>query len=502
MPPSPTSRPNILLVVLDCVRAWDFPGGPDAVPGMPTVDRLRRESWEFPRAASVAHWTVPSHASLFTGLYPWQHGVHAKGKLALDPNTQQVDRMLRDSGYATLSVSANGLISPTLGFSTACDRAAWGVSLFNRFGEGTAPPQGSQLGSTRAATAEGFVRNRMKALSYWSAVYLARYPGFWDLGTRAVHRLRHPASPLPPRLAPWLEPTLERWVREVPADRPLYTFINLLDAHEPYLCTPSPEGDPASWVRYAGTRQDRLGWVSGEWSPNAEEFGRLHALYRGTLQLIDRRLERIIEAFRAAGRWDNTLMVLTSDHCQAFGEHGALFHINGIDEPEVRVPLIVRPPGGLSGPKSAQGWASLVDVVPTCLEAAGATAAVGNLHGVSLTSLFEAPRPGPVLALNDGLVHARDAARAPSGRRESLDRLMVGGYLDDRKVILDTATGQYRAFRIEQDRQETRDRWDDERADFAPISDFVNDVGRTLLGGADHTLGEEVEDRLKSWGYI
>jgi len=495
-------RPNILVIVLDCVRASDFPGGADTVPGMTHVERLRRESWEFRKASSVAHWTVPAHASLFTGLYPWQHGVHAKGRLALDSSSPQLAQRLQGAGYRTLSLSANGLISPTLGLTSGSDQAAWGVSLFNRFGEGEQPPQGSGGPARTAAVAENLVRERMKELSVWAGVYLARYPGFWDLSTKVVHRVRHPEVQLPPRLAPWLEPTLGRWLQEVPASQPAYCFINLLDAHEPYLSSSSPEDPESSWWKYQRTRQDRRGWVSGDWNPAAKEFSRLHRLYRESLGLLDRRIGRIIQAFEDAGRWENTLVVLTSDHGQAFGEHGALFHINGIDEPELRVPLLVRPPGGRNGTGSSVGWASLIDIAPTCLRMAGLDDEAASLPGCDLRSLFEAPRPTPVFSMNDGLVHASDAVRAPSARRDQLDRLLVGAYVDDQKVILDPVSGQVRAFNVERDPGEAHDLWESQQADFASLSDLAAEIGRQLVGGPQRPLESDVEDRLQSWGYI
>jgi arylsulfatase A-like enzyme len=495
-------RPNLVVVVLDCVRAWDFPGGPDAVAGLWSFEALRRDAWEFPRAASVAHWTVPAHSSLFTGRYPWEHGVHAKGRLAVPSDMPQMDAVLRRAGYATFSASANGLISPALGFTSGCERAAWGVSLFNRVSTRQTPPQGAGSDARRSAAAEGFVRNRLKPLSYWTAVYMARYPGFWDLGTRAVHNLRGGNGTSPPRMAQWLEPTLERWLRATPAERPVYCFVNLLDAHEPYLSDPEAPAISAAWRDYARTRQDRLGWVSGRWLPTAVEFERLHGLYRSTLELLDRRVGRIIEILRRTGRWDETMFILTSDHGQAFGEHGTLFHIAGIDEPEVRIPLLFRPPGGVSGGRRAMGWASLVDIAPTFYEAAGLDAASTGLPGLSLTRLTEGPRPGPVYAMNDGLVHAPDAARAPTERRARLDRLLVGAYIDDRKLVYDPAIGQARAFDVARDRFETTDLWESERADFAPLEDVSTEIGRRLLGGNASSMGTDVEDRLKSWGYI
>ncbi|MCI4366576.1 MAG: sulfatase-like hydrolase/transferase, partial [Thermoplasmata archaeon] len=81
-----TSRPDLLVVVLDCVRALDFAGGPEAVTPMPFSESLLRESIRFPKAAATAPWTIPSHASIFTGMYPWENGVHMLKELRLDPS--------------------------------------------------------------------------------------------------------------------------------------------------------------------------------------------------------------------------------------------------------------------------------------------------------------------------------------------------------------------------------------------------------------------------------
>jgi arylsulfatase A-like enzyme len=436
-------------------------------------------------------------------LYPWQHGVHAKGKLALDPSFPQIGTLLRESGYRTLSLSANGLISPTLGFTAGCDRAAWGVSLFNRVSERSVPPQGSDTKSAGSAAAEGFVRERLKSLSYWAAVYLARYPGPWDFGTRLIHKIRREdASAMPPRMAPWVEPTLERCLQETPADQPVYCFINLLDAHEPYLSGIDEMPGWSEWWDYASTRQDRLGWVSGEWKPTPPELDRLHQLYRGTLELLDRRIGRIIQAFKQAGRWDDTLMILTSDHGQAFGEHQCLFHITDIDEPELRIPLLLRPPRGLDQPRSAVGWASLIDIVPTLLAAAGAPERAGGLPGVNLFSLTDQPRGDPIYALGDGLVHAPDAARAPAERKALIDRVLVGAYLNHRKVVLDPRSGEVRGFDVVNDRIEGRNIAESDRAGFAPLLDGASGIGRKVLGLDESSMDADVEDRLRSWGYI
>jgi arylsulfatase A-like enzyme len=495
-------RPNLLLVVLDCVRASDFPGGREAVGTMPFVESLRRESVDYPKAASVAHWTVPAHASMFTGLYPWEHGVHAKGLLKLDAHGEGVGTLLQTAGYHTMSISANGLIAPSLGLVDGMDRSAWGVSLFNRLGAGGRPPQGTGVAAERSANVEQAVRSRLGSLSYWAAVWLARFPGTWDLGTRLAMRLRHPSDGVRPRLANWLEPTATRWLKEAPRDRPVYCFVNLLDAHEPYLAEPEVIRSARAWWSYARTRQDRLGWVRGDWKPTRQEFELLHELYRAMIQSMDRRVEGVVRAFQEAGRWDNTTMILTSDHGQAFGEHEALFHILGVDEPELRVPLSVRYAQRRHAGSTAVGWASLIDVYSTLLSEAGVPVPLRPSRPVSLEELVEAPRADPVYAMSDGLVHASDANQASSARRQAIDRLLVAGYEGEFKVVHDPVTGDLKAFHATDDPAEARDVAALHGPELAPLAEGVREIGRRIVAGPSSELPTDVEDRLRSWGYI
>jgi arylsulfatase A-like enzyme len=497
----PGRPPNLLIVVLDCVRASDFPGGSEPVSPMPRVGDLRKDAVEFPRAASVAHWTVPAHASLFTGRYPWEHQVHARGRLHLDPAMPKVGGLLRSAGYRTFSVSANGLISPNLGLVDGFQHAAWGTTLFDRVSRTPTPPQSLEAGPNRAASLEGRVR-RLGGLAQWGGVLLSRYPGFWDAGTRVALRLQPGDVPPRPAMANWLEPTLRRWLADTPSSEPVFCFINLLDAHEPYLR--DPEGLPTAgdWWRYARSRQDRLGWVSGEWDPTPGEFERLHHLYRCAVRDLDARIGQIIDAFRATDRWDDTLMVLTSDHGQAFGEHGALFHIQGVDEPELRVPLIFRPPGGGTGAQQAQGWASLIDVAPTLLAAAGLPADSLGGGGVPLDQLIDRPRVGPVLAFSDGLVHAEDRDRAPAARREAIDRLLLAAYEGDQKLVYDVVSGTARLYDVRRDPNESTDLWPSAGSASSELLRATRAAAAVMTSGPTVAPSADVEDRLRSWGYL
>src|SRR5579863_1565680 len=117
----PGSPPNIVVVVLDCVRAASFPGPDFYRPGFDRLDELRRESVVYSHAATVAPWTLPSHATLLTGLYPWEHGVMGVGRMRVDPSMETIARVLGEIGYSRIALSANGITSPLLAVDGAFD---------------------------------------------------------------------------------------------------------------------------------------------------------------------------------------------------------------------------------------------------------------------------------------------------------------------------------------------------------------------------------------------
>jgi arylsulfatase A-like enzyme len=504
-----TGPSNLLVVVLDCGRADDFPGGRHGVSNMPFGDRLRRESLWFPYALSPAPWTIPSHASLFTGLYPWEHGAHAKSALKLLEGVPRLPSILRGVGYRTMSLSANHLISPDLGFSEGFDRAAWAgwwEPYYRTTGSGR-PPQSRGDGEPAA----GGGLHRLKGGFTWQAVKLTsrvvyRYPFVTDSAGRFTQRLRAPNGPELPGVSAWIEPTLDRWLGETPAEQPVFTFVNLLETHEPYYPTAEWRDHLGEWLRRAGTRQDHVGWLSGTWSPTPEQYRELHELSRGMLAAADRRLAAIAEVFQKHGRWDGTTVVVTSDHGQAFGEHDILFHMLRLEDPLVRIPLWIRRPNAPGWAGEATGWASLVDVAQTLVEdTAGRAHLVGSGH--SLGELRDRPRPSPALCAADGLVwktiipeHERE--RLSDQRKHAFDRILTAAYEGPMKVLYDAAEDRMRAFDVVHDPEETTELWPTRSAELGSLAADARSVAARMSVGTNAVVSDDVEDRLRSWGYI
>jgi arylsulfatase A-like enzyme len=500
MPDGP-SRPNFLVVVMDCVRASDFAGGSAPVENMPWTERLLRESFVFPRAVSVAPWTIPAHASLFTGLYPWEHGCHARGSLTLNADIPRLAEMLRPLGYASFSVAANPFINSSFGLVKGFDRAAWGGwwESYARLPRSQPPSEAGLDGASEDSLLLRLRRGRLGTTLVNRLDDAYRRPYLLDAANRVIHGLRTRDIPGGAGVSPWIEPTLDRWIDSVEADRPFFAFVNLVDAHEPYFANPEVVATWRQYLEYSRTRQDHIGYAAGKWSLDPESAELLHRLYRASIRAIDRRLARLEQILARHGRWDDTAMILTSDHGQAFGEHGVLFHMFRPDDCELRIPLVYRPAGGTSH-RVARGWATLVDVAPTLLAAAGADRP--NLpSAVPLDRLVSSDRPGPALSMSDGLIFGHVRTRFEPARRDLFDRVWGVAYQGNRKVLVESGSRSVREYDVAADPEERQNVYARRSESVDPLEGSAREVTRLMTSAPRVAPSPEVADRLRSWGY-
>lgn len=527
-------RPNLVVVVLDCVRARSFPGTGGAPSGLPTLQLLMKESTIFTQASTVAPWTLPSHASLFTGTYPWEHGVMGEGRLQLSSSTPMGAGMLHRAGYATLALSANGLVGPLLSapgsFETyrfaeswektfrwiapekvgvaAARRPRGGATFFTVLRKGMMP-------SGPAVPPTAFLRTRESTASLEDAVRDAR-PEEVPLGPRAeallwaaidgsnriARTLRNPETSRPLPVAPWIEPTLGWWLKSQPADRPVHCFVNFLDAHEKYLSDRRLVRGLYSWIRFLRIPQNARRWLSGGWLPTSAELDFLRHLYELTIADMDRRLGSLIDSFKRAGRWENTLLVVTSDHGQAFGEGGELFHERSASEPLLHVPLWVRWPGGRGGGRIRSEHVGIVDILPTLLDAAGIDLPSG-LSGVSLQPEPLSVRQSPVLAMADGypsIENFRDHLDASV--LERLRRSYAVGFSGGFKAIVGIRDGTVRVYNVTEDPNEQSNLGSVPGGERAKAETFARSAAEAILRAANGSVDLGVQDRLRSWGYL
>jgi arylsulfatase A-like enzyme len=494
------SGPNVVIVVADCLREDEFYR---ECKTSPFLSGLRREAVTFPQCSSVSNWTVPAHASILTGLYPFEHNVHRLGIRSLPPDLPTIATSLSALGYATQLLSANHTLRPETGFGTGFDYVAWGIwgETALRITSDAHPPFDSRMVAGVDLLKDRLIENEPTGL--WkvaerAAVTLPRFPWILDGVSRVHAALFRKGARRDYRVAPWVEPSLHRFLDSAPRSQPILSVLNLMDCHEPYLPEPTQNLDPASWLRLVTSRQDVVSWARGHWLPTRQQLDVLRELYRQKVRVLGVRVGQIVDLLKAASRWDNTLFILTGDHGQAFGEHGQLFHSGELFEPVTHVPMWIRYPSGEYGGTVAKAHASLVDVYPTVMEVVDRTLA-GTWSGLPLGRLFDTTRPDQAISTADGMsVYGSAEAPAPS----SWESPQVAVYSERYKLMVDYSSGRTRAYRLPEDPEESTDVWPSMESELRTMRVKAREIGSMMLQRSPVSYECAATTRLSRWGYL
>lgn len=334
-------RPNIVLVILDTVRDDHTAAGGATLSRTTQLDRLAGESAVFTNAWATAPWTVPSHASMFTGLLSSGHGcTHANPRFS--PPGPTLAELLAGAGYATAAFFSN----PWLGDRTTGLLKGFSVRQ-------QVPPVGSMPDDP------------------------GRYRG--DQGGRAS------------------VVNFSRWLDGRSPEVPFFVFINFLESHLPYDPPPDLRTDAAGSL-------DPRDQVSGEWGlrfqaglepPDQVDWQRVDRLYGGDVQSADRLLSNVLKVLYDRGLYEDTVLIVASDHGENLGDHGLVDHQFSVHETLLAVPLLVRAPGLVPAGRRDDP-ALLTDLYATVLDLAGVKAPQLPPHSRSLLDGPAAPdRPLP-----------------------------------------------------------------------------------------------------------
>ena len=340
--PEPAAGPpNIILISLDTLRR-DHVGAfePSSPAATPELDAIAAESVVFDSAWAQIPFTLPSHMSMFTGLYPDAHRVDRK-KAMLADGVPTLATLLQSAGYETVGVVTNLWMKGAFGFDRGFDhyeRLAYGMVYADR------------------------VNRRV---------------------TELLDQRQHPDRPLF-LFAHFIDPHSD-YFREGQNALPYYAPPEFLEAvgiaaTDREFC--DSEGRCATDFLIAADREQR---------PLAPEaLDRIAALYARGVEYLDREVGRLKEELTARGFWDDALIVVTSDHGEEFREHGRLIHIQPYVE-NLAIPLMVRRPGAAGAGRRVATVVETVDYLPTLLDAAGVPVPP-HVQGASLQPLLSGDR--------------------------------------------------------------------------------------------------------------
>jgi arylsulfatase A-like enzyme len=278
-------RPSILLVVIDTLRA-DAVSTYGAIDGTtPAFDALASGGIVYRRAYAPSPWTLPSHASLLTGLGPDRHGVGIAGRMGLRAELATLAERLADAGYQTAGFSENPLISNLFGFEKGFEQFA--------------------------------------ARSVEDAMNEENNPG---------------SSPFD------IIDEVADFAAKRDRERPFFVFVNLFDPHTPYLIREENRFlDPDVSAGDLWTTDDlkNAAYRICDRMPSAEELKILHGLYLGDVAESDAKLGRIEAIAREAAGEAPLIVMATADHGEHFGEHRLLSHEFSVRAPVLHIPLVV-----------------------------------------------------------------------------------------------------------------------------------------------------------------
>ena len=307
--------PNVLLIVLDTVRAENLSLYGHKRITTPHLDRLATRGVVFDQARSPGVWTLPSHCSLFTGR--WPHELSARAERPLDRTFPTLAEFMTSRGYMTAGFVANTL------FCNHWYGVARGFIHYEDVAEDlSAIMRSSGVGRRLHKLIGNPLQERPSAFFY-----------------------RKDAATINGEFLSWMD----RWGPSR-TDRPFFVFLNYYDAHDPYM----PPGGFKNRFGMKPPTTDELSllqrWHELESKPKTPEQNKLATdAYDECIASLDEDLGRLFEELEKRRMLDNTMIIVTADHGEEFGEHGGYGHGN-LYPPVTRVPLIIVPPGGLSDP--------------------------------------------------------------------------------------------------------------------------------------------------------
>lgn len=444
------SRPDVVLMSLDTVR-WDRTTLADSsLRTTPALAALAEQGVVFESAFSTASWTLPAHASVFTGMHPDRTGT-SFSYASMPSGATTIAERFRAAGYETLALTGGGFVMPEFGFARgferyiACDPAYPDPDYAKTRGD--LPDLVGQARNSRATRDE------------------------------ILAHLRGPRS------------------------RPLFLFVHTYAAHNytapPQVLRELGAQEPAIPNLLQGVSTTRLTRYVRQvpQPPDAAQFmARARFLYDCAVRTADDLVDQVSSALTASGRLDRTWITVFADHGEELFERGEIGHGRFLYDELLHVPLFVRGPG--IGKGRVADLVSLVDVMPTLMELTGVSLPpeAPAFDGRSLAPLLrgESLPPRPIYARTNHLDVVRRALRSAD---EKFIRSDQPGVATVREL-----------FDLRTDRGEQRNRANDDAAASAAFDErmqrFVDALEASTVGGGQASMSDETRRQLEQLGYL
>lgn len=298
---------NVVFLVLDSLRKDKLGVYNEDIEFTENIDNFAEDAAVFENAIAQSSWTLPSHASMFTGMYPWEHEATQKN-LELDVEKNLLAEKFSEEGYDTGCFSVNGFLNDHSGLVAGFD----------------------QVENLAFTGMTGNLEER-----------LAKFGERWTAGDES--KVKKIASRIGDRFFHYqssesreTENVLERGKEFVQESDRFFLFMNLMDPHEPYY---PPEKYREKHTSKQSICQNPSEFYSGRTDPDFEE---IHRHYDASVDYMDDQIGEFFQFLKDEEKWEETVVVLVSDHGQMLGEEGFYGHQYSVHKKLVSVPLIVK----------------------------------------------------------------------------------------------------------------------------------------------------------------
>lgn len=417
--PFPRRRPNVIVVLIDTLRADHLGAYGYEKDTTPNIDAFAQDASLFERAFAQSSWTKPSVASLLTGLLPRTHTANRRED-ALPEEAMTLAERLRGLGYRTAGFVTNTNVAAEFGF-------AQGFETYELLLD-----EDQRLGYARAEV-------------------------------------------LVERCLAWLG---------VERKGPFFLYLHATDPHDPYTFAPGGR-------ETVGSTDFMEALEAGEIPSNAATREKLLELYDEKIRYMDRELGRFFDALRNKGLYQDSLVVLVSDHGEEFAEHGWWRHGKTLYQEQLHVAFLVKWPEGAAAGRRLRDVVQHVDLVPTVLDFLGEPLP-NLLPGRSLYRLVESGAAfDPVVSS-----YLRSDGREVESVLYREQKLV-------RTLVYDREVPPFALFDLTNDGAETRNLIETRR----PAFDFLDSLLRRPVGGPElapvkAAIDEVTRRRLEALGYI
>ena len=465
---------GVLLISVDSLRAdhvtsygYKSSTRPE-IDTMPIVARkLARDGTQFQNATSTTSWTLPSHMAMLTGLPDELHRVREIG-FRLSESHQLLSEQFKEAGWRTAGFWSGPNLDPWFGFSR-------GFDVYVDCSTSTAANEGEVFNVKSGMSAQQVANTKAEL----KELHDASHVGITGHKTVAA---------------------FDEWFAGVKPDERFFAFVHMWDVHYDY--TPPPEFDifdPDYRGSIDGVDVDDQSSVRNP--PSARDVEHVLALYDGEIRLTDSNIGRMLGFLEKSGRFDDTLIIFTSDHGEEFLEHGNFGHGNTLFEEVTRIPLILRYPAGIPAGEQRSGLVGLVDIAPTILELCQLPVP-SSMWGTSLMAEIRGELEPRLMPLERSFL-------VPDGGGIKVEE-MRGVRAEDFKLIrdMDSSGGKIYFYDLEADPLELEPRLSGELGKGDARVRSARELWNELDRGAESTeaemgeIPEDLESRLNEAGYM